>query len=271
MQMQCQSSTPLKFDKNLHEQNKLLHQEKIAAQQQKMGGRATYDTNEGNRLSLLAQEDAAASGIPTMMPPKPVAIHLPNSQKRVAATSNLDLDEAIRRQKEMLAADEAQLLGNSLDTQQQALLRQHALYQGSMGAGSGFDPVFERQQQLLRSTMEESERKKAEEMLMFERTRQQAQQMLMMGASSMPQYVPPPNNYPNNNVMPSSMGMNMMAANNGYNQYNTSEGGEGGSGGGGGGEQPQQSQMSRSEMEYFRMMSAMMQQQKQQGGGSGPV
>ena len=271
MQMQCQSSTPLKFDHNLHEQNKLLHEEKIAAQQQKMGGRAAYDQNEGNRLSLLAQEDAATSGIPTMIPPKPVAIHLPNSQKRVPATSNVDLDEAIRHQKAMLEADEAQLLGrNSFDTQQ-ALLRQQLL-QGSMGAGSGFDPVFERQQQLLRSTMDESERKKAEEMLMFERTRQQAQQMLMMGASSMPQYVPPPNNYPNNNVMPSSMGMNMMAANNGYNQYNTSEGGEGGGGGGGGGGgQPQSQQMSRSEMEYFQMMSAMMQQQKQQGGGSGPI
>ena len=266
MQMQCQSSAPLKFDHELHAQNKLLHEEKIAAQQQKMGGRATYDQHEGNRLSLLAQEDAAASGIPTMMPPKPAAIHLPNSQKRVPTTGNLDLDDAIRRQKAMLAADEAQLLGNSLDTQQ-ALLRQHALLQGTMGAGSGFDPVFERQQQLLRSTMEESERKKAEEMLMFERTRQQAQQMLMMGASSMPQYVPPPNNYPNNNVMPSSMGMNMMAANNGYPNA-----GSGTSEGGGGGEQ--QPQMSRSEMEYFQMMSQMMQQQQQQqqqGGGHGPV
>ena len=216
MQMQCQSSTPLKSDQNLHEQNKLLHEEKIAAQQQKMGGRATYDTNEGNRLSLLAQEDAAANGIPTMIPPKPVAIHLPNSQKRVPATSNVDLDEAIRRQKAMLAADEAQLLGNTLDTQQHDLSRQRALLRGSMGSvGSGFDPILEKQHQLLRSTLEESERNEAEAALLYKRTRQQTQQIL----SSMPWYVPPPNNYPNDNVMPSSMSMNMMAANNGYNQY----------------------------------------------------
>jgi hypothetical protein len=192
--MQMKSSTPSKSDQNLHKQNKLLHEEKIAAQQQKMGGRATYDTNEGNRLSLLAQEDTAVNDIPTMIPPKLVAIHLPNSQKRVPATSNVDLDEAIRRQKAMLAADEAQLLGNSLDAQQQDLSRQRELLRGSMGSvGSGFDPILGKQHQLLRSTLEESVRNEAEVALLYERTKQQTQQILMS--------------------------MNMMAANNGYNQY----------------------------------------------------
>ena len=139
MQMQCQSSAPLKFDHSLHEQNKLLHEEKIAAQQQKMGGRATYDQHEGNRLSLLAQEDAAASGIPTMMPPKPAAIHLPNSQKRVPTTGNLDLDDAIRRQKAMLAADEAQLLGNSLDHPASSLTST-CITSGNNGCWSGIRP-----------------------------------------------------------------------------------------------------------------------------------
>ena len=194
MQMHCQYSTPSKSGQNLHEQNKLLHEEKIAAQQQKMGGRATHDTNEGNRLSLLAQEDAAASGIPTMIPPKHVAIHLPNSQKRVPATSNVDLDEAIRRQKATLAADEAQLLGNSLDAQQQDLSRQRELLRRLMGSvGSGFDPILEKQHQLLRRNLEEAEINEAEVALLYERTKQLTQQI--------------------------SMSMNMMAANNDYNQY----------------------------------------------------
>ena len=191
--MHCQYSTPSKSGQNLHEQNKLLHEEKIAAQQQKMGGRATYDRNEGNRLSLLAQEDAATSGIPTMIPPKPVAIHLPNSQKRVPATSNVDLDEAIRRQKATLAADEAQLLGNSL-AQQQDLSRQRELLRRLMGSvGSGFDPILEKQHQLLRRNLEEAEINEAEVALLYERTKQLTQQI--------------------------SMSMNMMAANNDYNQY----------------------------------------------------
>ena len=125
MQMQCQSTGPLVFNKDLHRQNKMLLAEKRKFAKM-------------HRTSTSSQEDTDTKS---------------SDDIDVASSSRIN---GLRGESE---EDRDGLLGQVLQRQRELLKQEDAMF----GEGSGFDSVLEKQQQLLRAQINTSRLKREEE------------------------------------------------------------------------------------------------------------
>jgi len=125
MQMQCQSTGPLVFNKDLHRQNKMLLAEKRKFAKM-------------HRTSTSSQEDTDTKS---------------SDDNDVVSSSRIN---GLRSESE---EGRDGLLGQVLQRQRELLKQEDAMF----GEGSGFDSVLEKQQQLLRAQINTSRLKREEE------------------------------------------------------------------------------------------------------------